>query len=188
MAILADFFKAKTNVSAALLGAAMIDGLTRISSLLPSEFYFTFEDVLNNPNPKTHWISLLAKLLIPIFVGLVLGYIWRDDGKIAAAVGGFCGPFLTMWPFLAHWGDIAPDPIRGDFYAFVSLYCMYTVASIYLCMTGALIGAYLARSFIFVAGDPIVISLREVIRTGTIGLFAFLSGEIFHLIFDHTVH
>jgi hypothetical protein len=179
-----DLYRAKVNISAAALGVAIIIALTRLSARLPERYYFTFEGFILNPRPEAHWISLAAKLFIPIVAGLVLGYIWRGEGKVAAAVAGFCGPSLMMWPLLTNWDVVAPASISGYFSPFILLYCLYIAASTYLCMTGALIGERLAGilKISFVAGDPIVISWSEVAKTAAKGLIAFLAEQVLHRI------
>jgi hypothetical protein len=184
---LEDLYRSRVNISAAVFGGAVIIGLTRLSSLLPPNYYFTYEGFILNPDPEAHWLSLVAKLLIPVFAGLLLGYVWRDESRIASAVAGFGGPFLMLWPFLTEWYSIAPDTIKTQFNTFVFLYAIYIVASTYLAKTGALLGEYLGGilKISFVAGEPIVISFSEIVKTAMKGLIAFVTEQVLHKILAH---
>jgi hypothetical protein len=185
--ILEDVYRSRANISATVFGAALIIGLTRLSSLLPSNYYFTYEGFILNPDPEVHWISIVAKLFIPSFVGVLLGYIWRDESKTASGVAGFVGPFLMLWPFLTQWNAIAPHSISAQFNTFVFLYCIYILASTYLTKAGALAGEYLGSilKVSFVAGEPIVISFSEIMKTATKGVIAFVTEQVLHKFLAH---
>jgi hypothetical protein len=180
--VLEDLYQSKVNISAAIFGTAVIIGLSRLSSLLPPYYYFTYEEFILDPNASKHLVSVIAKLLIPLFAGLLLGYIWRSDSKIAAGVAGFSAPFLMLWPFLTEWHAIAPDTIKTRFNTFVFLYALYIVASTYLTRAGALLGLYLSSSLrvSFVGGEPIVVSMSDVASTAAKGLVAFVIERILH--------
>jgi hypothetical protein len=179
-------FRTTINLSAALFGTAVILGLTRLNALLAQSIpgfprsYFTFETFILNPIPQHHWFALTGSLFIPLLAGLLVGYFWPSDGKAAAAVAGVGAPFLTMWPLLTHWDMLAPSTIGDRFYTFIFLYCIYVAASMFLCRAGALIGSYLSGIFIFVPGDPIVISWTDVAKTAGKGIILFAVQQVLH--------
>jgi hypothetical protein len=178
--VLEDLYQSKVNISAAIFGTAVIIGLTRLSSLLPPYYYFTYEEFILDPNASKQLVSIIAKLVIPLFAGLLVGYIWRSDSKIAAGVAGFSAPFLMLWPFLTDWYALAPESIKARFNTFVFLYALYIVASAYLTRTGALLGLYLsgALKVSIVSGQPIVVSMSDVVSTAAKGLVVFVVERV----------
>jgi hypothetical protein len=129
--------KWNVNIIKVGVGVAIIILLTKLSSLLAEQWYFSFGAFLfQYPNPIA-WQAVVFKFAIPIVAGLILGFLDEDNPSASGASAGFIGAFVQTWPAITAWELFAPFELYDRQGAYLVVYAIYFVAYAYLTMFGA---------------------------------------------------
>jgi len=119
-------------------GVAVIILITKATSFLePYDSYFTFTGFLYESPEQISWRAIVIKFGIPIIVGLLVGFIAKDNPKGNAGVVGFLSSFILAWPVLVEWELLAPSSVQERRNAFLVIYSLYFGSYTYLCICGS---------------------------------------------------
>lgn len=162
-----------------------------LSLTIPSEFYFTFQSLFSDRAARNMVISLFGKMLAPLLVGAVLGWIiyarsgsaLRPDGASASFarrlkrqwtptifLGGFTAAFLSAWPIIVYWDFLSNPEVMHLKPIFLILYLLYMFGYGYMALLGAL-GAVFASEHMGGRRDSTkLVSMAELSRVGALWL------------------
>jgi hypothetical protein len=126
------------NVLKVGLGIALIVLLTKATDILvPDDWYFSFSAFLFAVPEETTWQAVVIKLLIPVIVGIILGFLAAENPIETATAAGFSGAFLLTWPAVVDWTYIIPEELSERRGAFLIIYLFYFAAYAYLSRVGS---------------------------------------------------
>ncbi len=172
-----QFAKKKISLSALLFGVALIILLTQLLRLLPGQFYFTFSGSVlgterinysalaygttgaseeEQEKQPTSFLSVVFKIAIPAVAGVILGFVWEEDGIDVAAVTGFAGAFILAWPAIMLWEILAVPEVVLKRNAFLILYILYGMTYSYICRLGSYAGVQLRVRYGASAGTGVM--------------------------------
>jgi hypothetical protein len=81
----------------------------------------------------TSFLSVVFKMAIPAIAGLLLGFMWEEDGVDVASAAGFGGAFVLAWPAIILWEFVVIPEVVLKRNAFLVLYLLYALSYSYLC-------------------------------------------------------
>ncbi|UUX95093.1 hypothetical protein [Aquabacterium sp. J223] len=167
--------------------------LSRLLALaLPTDFYFTFQSLFSDREPRHMLLSLFGKMAAPFLCGLLAGVLclarWRrlhgaQAGPRSAFArrvrtvwaptlfaAGVLAAFLSAWPAMVYWDLMANPEVAHLKPAFFVLYAIYMLSFGYVSLLGLLTAIFLREHVGGADAGEGSVSRRELSRVGALWL------------------
>ena len=165
-----------------ILGIFLTFSFLRLLSFLPEEYYFSFRflfDKVNNtarPEGYNLAVATSVRLLVPVFIGLILGSITRSHAKTTAGLSAASAATLLWWPAVLLWDYYQPQEYSPYRTVFIVLYILYSLSFFFMAFVGASVSyALFGRRY-----DPAAVGRSSLARelAGALQPPALIAGVV----------